>query len=118
MPGLGATDPANLQAHACACAQLPDIPFEKWIQQLQAFKADTGTLDIDHNYALLQPWRLGCQNYGAVCQLEVKGDAAVAGQHCHLPKERQSVLLQNPPRGGVPFHNDESSNGSVKSADR
>jgi len=48
MPGLGATDPVDLQAHARA--QLPDIPFEKRIQQLQAFEADTGTLNIDHNY--------------------------------------------------------------------
>ena len=116
MPGRWATDPADLQAHARA--QLPDIPFEKRIQLLQAFNADTGTLDIDHNYALLQPWRLGCRNYGAVCRLEVEGDAAVAGQHCHVPDERQSVLLHDPPQGGVPFHDDEGSYGSVKSADR
>ena len=31
---------------------------------------------------------------------------------------RQSVLLQDPPRGGVPFHDDEGSYGSFKSADR
>ena len=31
-------------------SMVPDIPFEKRIQQPQAFKADTGTLDIDHNY--------------------------------------------------------------------
>ena len=29
---------------------VPNIPFEKRIQQLQTFLADTGTLDIDHNY--------------------------------------------------------------------
>ena len=34
-----------------------------------------------------------------------------------FPKERQSVLLQDPPRGGVPFHDDKGSYGSVKSAD-
>ncbi len=36
----------------------------------------------------------------------------------HVPEERQSVLLQDPPRGGVHFHDDEGSYGSVKSADR
>jgi hypothetical protein len=29
---------------------VPKVPFAKRIQQLQAFKADTGHLDIDHNY--------------------------------------------------------------------
>ena len=87
MLGLGATDPADLQAHACA--QLPDIPFEKRIQQLQAFKADTGTLDIDHNYK-------HCSNLGGWA---VEITAQYAGWKSRATQPSQDNIATSPRSG-------------------
>ncbi len=56
------------------------------------------------------------QSRGVSCPTRREYVAILHG--LHVPEERQSVLLQDPPRGGVPFHDDEGSYGSVKSADR